>query len=76
MWDTFGLQMLDVLAGVDPADGPIIDVGSGTGIGLRLPARRGRRASRLIAIEPSKAMRVAPPHPARPSSPSCASRRP
>jgi uncharacterized protein YceH (UPF0502 family) len=58
MWDTFGLQMLDVLAGVDPADGPIIDVGSGTGIGLAY-LRAAVPGARLVAIEPSKAMRVA-----------------
>jgi len=58
MWDTFGLQMLDVLAGVDPADGPIIDIGSGTGIGLAY-LRAAVSGARLIAIEPSKAMRVA-----------------
>jgi uncharacterized protein YceH (UPF0502 family) len=58
MWDTFGLQMLDVLASVDPADGPIIDVGSGTGIGLAY-LRAAVPGARLIAIEPSKAMRVA-----------------
>jgi len=58
MWDTFGLQMLDVLAGVDPADGPIIDVGSGTGIGLAY-LRAAVPGVRLVAIEPSKAMRVA-----------------
>jgi uncharacterized protein len=58
MWDTFGLQMLDVLAGVDPADGPIIDVGSGTGIGLAY-LRAAVPGARLVAIEPSKAMRIA-----------------
>ena len=58
MWDNFGLQMLDVLASVDPADGPIIDVGSGTGIGLAY-LRAAVPGARLIAIEPSKAMRVA-----------------
>jgi uncharacterized protein YceH (UPF0502 family) len=58
MWDTFGLQMLDVLSGVDPADGPIIDVGSGTGIGLAY-LRAAVPGAQLVAIEPSKAMRVA-----------------
>jgi uncharacterized protein YceH (UPF0502 family) len=58
MWDTFGLQMLDVLADVDPAEGPIIDVGSGTGIGLAY-LRAAVPGARLLAIEPSKAMRVA-----------------
>src|SRR4029079_8358665 len=58
MWDTFGLQMLDVLADVDPADGPIIDVGSGTGIGLAY-LRAAVPDARLVAIEPSKALRVA-----------------
>ncbi|HZB43205.1 MAG TPA: DUF480 domain-containing protein [Ilumatobacter sp.] len=58
MWDTFGLQMLDELAGVDPSDGPIIDVGSGTGVGLAY-LRAAVPGARLVAIEPSKAMRVA-----------------
>jgi hypothetical protein len=58
MWDTFGLQMLDVLGGVDPADGPVIDVGSGTGIGLAY-LRAAVPGAQLVAIEPSKAMRVA-----------------
>ena len=58
MWDTFGLQMLDVLATVDPADGPVIDVGSGTGIGLAY-LRAAVPGASLYAIEPSKAMRVA-----------------
>jgi uncharacterized protein YceH (UPF0502 family) len=58
MWDTFGLQMLDVLADVDPTDGPIIDVGSGTGIGLAY-LRAAVPGAQLIAIEPSMAMRVA-----------------
>ena len=58
MWDTFGLQMLDVLADVDPTAGPVIDVGSGTGIGLAY-LRAAVPGARLLAIEPSKAMRVA-----------------
>ena len=74
MWDNFGLQMLDVLASVDPADGPIIDVGSGTGIGLAY-LRAAVPGARLIAIEPSKAMRVALHTRASPSSPNCANRR-
>jgi uncharacterized protein YceH (UPF0502 family) len=57
-WERTGLELLDLLDGVDPAAGPIVDVGSGTGIGLPylLAAVPG---AEIVAIEPSKAMRTA-----------------
>ncbi|NNE12104.1 MAG: DUF480 domain-containing protein [Ilumatobacter sp.] len=57
-WESFGLQLLDLLDGVDPREGPIVDVGCGTGIGLPhlLAAVPG---ARIHGIEPSKAMRTA-----------------
>ena len=57
-WERTGLELLDLLDGVDPATGPIVDVGSGTGIGLPylLAAVPG---AEIVAIEPSKAMRTA-----------------
>ena len=57
MWGGFGLQLLDLLAGVDPDDGPIVDVGSGTGIGL-LYVLAAVPGVEVWAIEPSKSMRV------------------
>jgi len=58
MWDDFGLQLLDLLDGVDPSAGPIVDVGAGTGVGL--PAIRAAVPGvRVFAIEPSRAMRAA-----------------
>lgn len=57
-WDTFGIQLLDLLDGVDPTVGPIVDVGSGTGVGLH-HLRQAALGARLFAVEPSKAMRVA-----------------
>ena len=57
-WDSFGAKLATLLAGVDPAAGPIIDVGAGTGAGLRHLVSAVPRAS-IFAIEPSRAMRVA-----------------
>ena len=57
-WDDFGVQLIDLLADVDPTAGPIIDLGSGTGVGLAAIARAAPGA-RIHAIEPSKAMRTA-----------------
>jgi uncharacterized protein YceH (UPF0502 family) len=58
MWDTFGLQLLDLLADVDPSLGPIVDVGCGSGTGLAyLDASVPGVA--VHAVEPSKAMRTA-----------------
>jgi uncharacterized protein YceH (UPF0502 family) len=57
MWNAFGLQLLALLADVDAGHGPIVDIGSGTGIGLQYLLAAVPEA-RVWAIEPSKAMRV------------------
>ncbi len=57
-WETFGLQLLDLLADVDPAAGPIVDLGAGTGVGLQYLRAAVPDAS-ILAIEPSRAMRAA-----------------
>ena len=56
-WETFGLQLLDLLAGADPADGPILDVGAGTGVGLPY-LQAAVPGARVHAVEPSRAMRT------------------
>jgi hypothetical protein len=57
-WDRTGPELAGLLAGVDPGDGPIVDVGAGTGIGIPylLAAVPG---AEVLAIEPSRAMRTA-----------------
>jgi phospholipid N-methyltransferase len=57
-WQRTGAELAGLLAGVDPAAGPIVDVGAGTGIGLSylLDAVPG---ADVYAIEPSRAMRTA-----------------
>jgi uncharacterized protein YceH (UPF0502 family)/SAM-dependent methyltransferase len=57
-WETFGLQLLDLFAGVDPAAGPILDIGSGTGVGLA-NLQAAVPGAMIHAIEPSRAMRTA-----------------
>lgn len=57
-WERTGLELLDLLDGVDPAEGPIVDVGAGTGIGLPY-LRAAVPDAELYAIEPSKSMRTA-----------------
>lgn len=58
MWESFGFQLLDLLGDVDPAAGPIVDVGVGTGVGLPYLTAAVPGAS-IWAIEPSRAMRTA-----------------
>ncbi len=57
-WETNELVLLDVLAGLDPLAGPIVDIGAGTGAGLRAldDAAPGMP---IVAVEPSPAMRAA-----------------
>jgi uncharacterized protein YceH (UPF0502 family)/phospholipid N-methyltransferase len=57
-WDAFGLELLDLLDGVDPDAGPIVDLGAGTGVGLPYLCAAVPDAT-ILAIEPSKAMRTA-----------------
>ena len=57
-WEMFGLRLLDLLDGVDPSAGPIVDVGAGTGVGLPY-LTAAVPGARIRAIEPSKAMRTA-----------------
>lgn len=57
-WETFGLQLLDLLADADPAAGPIVDLGAGTGVGLQY-LRAAVPGASILAIEPSRAMRAA-----------------
>ena len=57
-WERTGAELADVLAGVDPHDGPIVDVGAGTGVGLPYLVAAVPGAD-VHAIEPSRAMRTA-----------------
>ena len=57
-WQRTGAELVELLADVDPAAGPIVDVGAGTGIGLPYLLSAAPDAE-LYAIEPSKAMRTA-----------------
>lgn len=57
-WDEFGLDLLDLLEGVDSGAGPIVDIGAGTGIGVPYLLAAVPDAE-IVAIEPSKAMRTA-----------------
>jgi uncharacterized protein YceH (UPF0502 family) len=57
-WEAFGLQLLDLLDGVDPTVGPLVDVGAGTGVGLPY-LRMAVPNVHVHAIEPSRAMRTA-----------------
>lgn len=57
-WQRTGADLVELLTDVDPAAGPIVDVGAGTGIGVPylLAAVPG---ADVHAIEPSRAMRTA-----------------
>ena len=57
-WERLGLDLLDVLDGVDSEVGPLIDVGTGSGVGLAF-IREAVPGVGVYAIEPSKAMRAA-----------------
>jgi uncharacterized protein YceH (UPF0502 family)/phospholipid N-methyltransferase len=57
-WERTGMELLELLGEVDPTEGPIVDVGAGTGIGLPY-LRVAVPDADLYAIEPSKAMRTA-----------------
>jgi SAM-dependent methyltransferase len=57
-WDELGVLLRRLLAGVDPSAGPLLDIGAGTGVGLR-HLRRAVPGARIVAVEPSTAMRTA-----------------
>jgi SAM-dependent methyltransferase len=57
-WERTGPELARLLAGVDTATGPVVDVGAGTGIGLPHLLAAVPDAH-VVAIEPSRAMRVA-----------------
>jgi len=57
-WERFGAQLGELLTDVDAGVGPIVDVGSGTGVGLA-HLRRAVPGVEIYAIEPSRAMRTA-----------------
>ena len=58
MWESFGPALGRLLADVDPAVGPVIDLGAGTGAGIAY-IHAAVPSARIVAIEPSRAMRVA-----------------
>jgi hypothetical protein len=58
MWEGFGPTLRELLAGARPSDGPIVDVGAGTGAGEPW-IRDAVPGARIWAVEPSKAMRTA-----------------
>lgn len=57
-WKQFGPELAHLLGDADPANGPIVDVGAGTGVGLSY-LRDAVPGAAILAIEPSKAMRTA-----------------
>ena len=57
-WETFGPTLGRLLAGVDPADGPLVDIGAGTGVALG-SIQDAIPGVAIHAIEPSRAMRTA-----------------
>lgn len=57
-WQRTGAELVGWLAGADPAAGPIVDVGAGTGVGLPYLVAAVPGAD-VHAIEPSRAMRTA-----------------
>ena len=58
MWDELGPSLPRLLSGVDPAAGPILDLGAGTGAGT-VHLNAAFPSAAIIALEPSKAMRTA-----------------
>ena len=58
MWDELGPSLPRLLSGLDPATGPILDLGAGTGAGT-VHLNAAFPSAAIIALEPSKAMRTA-----------------
>ncbi len=57
-WERIAIELREVLAGVDPGAGPLVDLGAGTGVGLS-SIRDAVPGVAIHAVEPSKAMRTA-----------------
>lgn len=57
-WTALGPAVADALAGLDPSDGPVVDVGAGTGLGTRVVAR-ALPETEIVAVEPHPALRTA-----------------
>jgi SAM-dependent methyltransferase len=57
-WRQLGPPLLAALAGVDPAAGPILDLGAGTGL-VTAALADALPAATFVAVEPSRAMRTA-----------------
>jgi hypothetical protein len=57
-WRGLGPSVSRALAGLDPSAGPLVDVGAGTGEGLRVASRTLPDAE-LLAVEPDPALRTA-----------------
>lgn len=56
-WRELGPALTAALAGVDVSAGPVLDLGAGTGLG-RLVVADALRGARVVAVEPSRAMRA------------------
>ncbi|MBG0561335.1 class I SAM-dependent methyltransferase [Actinoplanes aureus] len=57
-WTILREPVADALRGLDPAAGPLADLGSGSGRGVRLLAELAPEAD-ILAIEPSPVLRAA-----------------
>ncbi|MGF1663070.1 MAG: class I SAM-dependent methyltransferase [Kineosporiaceae bacterium] len=57
-WQVLGPALAAALEGLDPAAGPVVDVGAGSGLGTRVIAQ-ALPGAEIIAIEPDRALRTA-----------------
>lgn len=57
-WRGLGAALTSALDGIDPAAGPIVDVGAGSGFGTAVLARAFPGAD-IVAVEPNQALRTA-----------------
>ncbi|TDQ50273.1 class I SAM-dependent methyltransferase [Actinorugispora endophytica] len=57
-WERFGGLLADALGGVGALDGPVVDVGAGSGLAVGVIAR-ALPGAEVVAVEPSPGMRAA-----------------
>lgn len=57
-WEATGPALAAAVGGLDPAAGPVVDVGAGTGLGTAVIARTLPDAE-ILAVEPDRALRTA-----------------